>query len=919
MVEIKYVPDLTVNNHESFLVDSVRDFLKTSGLTKHEMSKLRFFDIDILNGEIDTEDLTFLDINEGIVTVVNGETIPAGPALPYVYVFIASFILVSVLTPTISIPDTGANRSQGSSTNSLGETNNQPATPSARIDDLFGTVTKHVPKLWQVPYRIGENNQEVEIQLLCVGRGKYSIDNKTVLDHTTPFLNIPSAAVNFFEPGTWPGNGSPYQQIGDTITRPIGEYRLSSSLNTSELLPPNDLTLGESANWTVNADGTNGTFTLNNSGSLGISLLDYFSVGQTLLMLDCVVQDTSSSVSLYYIVDEPDPTPDTYVTKTFYSIQNVSGDYEITNVTSNTVTVTGFGFNVSSSPLFTQTYLVSLTSDTNLIINTGDNEINPYTWFRSDNDLEVRVFSVDINQPDIGQVFNNILGPFFVEQNTTQMILNFTSSSGFYKVIGSSYFQIYSTIKIVVEETDEDGIVTGNSFSTDFAYSSHPTKITDSVYQTAFISIPYEYCRVYASRLTDRDKAEGVSNVDKIEWSYLYTYKPNPVDMDLGDVTLMYCLVPSNSQSRLIKERKTNLTVTRKITEYLGDGNFGPTESFATERFDQILIHTALDQHCGRLSLNEINADGYLSTYDQMVEYFGDDTLCKFGYDFDTTQVSYDDMFMIIANVVNCKSYTQNGKYDIFFEGEQTTSTMQITSRNKLPDTETVQDDFQNKYDGVELTYRSNVDGSTQTIYVPSDQSSISPEVIELVGCTTEIQAQCRADRIYNKQLYQRTTVTFDVDEFGKMIVPGQRIDSPDGTRFTKREGVEDGYRVYEGEVIEVNGLTVELSEPVEFTEGEDHYIQFTSMKGNNSGLIKCSPTSDQFIVTLDSLPSETLYDGYDRDRTKYTFCSEQLRGLIALIPETIESKISESGVETSTITSGNYDSRIYKDDPRGS
>ena len=54
-----------------------------------------------------------------------------------------------------------------------------------RIDDIFGYVRKHVPPLWQYPYRIGINNQEAEVMLLCVGRGKYDIDLQQVYDGDT--------------------------------------------------------------------------------------------------------------------------------------------------------------------------------------------------------------------------------------------------------------------------------------------------------------------------------------------------------------------------------------------------------------------------------------------------------------------------------------------------------------------------------------------------------------------------------------------------------------------------------------------------------------------------------------------------------------------------------------------------------------
>ena len=152
------------------------------------------------------------------------------------------------------------------------------------------------------------------------------------------------------------------------------------------------------------------------------------------------------------------------------------------------------------------------------------------------------------------------------------------------------------------------------------------------------------------------------------------------------------------------------------------------------------------------------------------------------------------------------------------------------------------------------------------------------------------------------------------MDEFGRNIIPGKRIDSPDGTRFVVRPDSTDGYRVFDGEVVEVNGLLVELSEPVVFVDGEDHYVTFTKSNGDNSDPILCTQVDD-FTIALSELPAEAIYDGYSQDRTKFVLVSEQLRESIAIIPETIEFKMDDNGAETNTVSAINYDSRYYKND----
>lgn len=269
---------------------------------------------------------------------------------------------------------------------------------------------------------------------------------------------------------------------------------------------------------------------------------------------------------------------------------------------------------------------------------------------------------------------------------------------------------------------------------------------------------------------------------------------------------------------------------------------------------------------------------------------------------------------MTICNAVMCVPYTQFGVYDAFFEKVQPTSSMQITCRNKIYGTETRMTNYDRKNDGVEVTYRSNATGTADTVYIPQDQSARNPERITLNGCTTELQAFRFACRAYNRQKYQTVTAKFDVDEFGRNVVTGRRIDSPDSTRFTVSAGNTDGYRVFDGEVVEVDGFTVELSEPVTFTDGEDHYITFTKPDGDSSAPILCTQV-DEYTVLLSTLPSVAIYDGYEMDRTKFTLVSEQLQQSVALLPKTIEFSLSDDGSEVHTITSVNYTDKYYQND----
>lgn len=906
MVTIRYYKDPLTGRFTEHKHERVIDFIRSNFFTRDEVLDLRFFDIEILGREL-IED--YLDIDDGIVSITHDSKLPYGGGLIFIAIAIVTAVATVLLIPSVPVPNQG-NQSQQSATNSLGSTQNE-ARIGQRIDDIFGYVPKHMPPLWQVPYRVGVNNEETEVLLCCLGRGRYQTWEDRWFDGNTRLIDIPNAQLSKYEPGTWPGNGAPSFQIGSDIDEKIGIYRQSNDLNPAELLPPNDLDNSLGAKWSIT--GTTLTATLLPDG---FSMLDSFSVGGKVKLDGFYFFDDPVSVTLY---STSQPSGYTFNGgELFVDLGQV--EYEVTGVTETTLTiavppdapieVVGAWANMSGWVVpkkYAHAY-----GQTGVDFYTTDSIIFTSSWYKDS--AKTQPVTVDITEvtPLAAKPFDGYIGPFNVPADADEIILNFVSANGFYKLVENRETSISANIEVFVEELDSDGSPTGNSTIYPVVYSSN-NSVRKSVFQTKRIVLSYEKSRVSARRTTDRDKGDKVSNVDIIEWRDFYSFE-NVSGLDLGDVTLAHIVIPSNSQSRLVKERKQNVDVMRLITEYQGNGVFGPAESFATDNFAQILIHMSLDPFIGRQSLDNINADGWLLLSQQIEDYFGSANAVRFGYDFDDTQVTYQDSFVQVAQVAMCKPYVQNGVYDLSFERRQNSSSMQVTCRNKMPNTEVREDIFERQYDGVEVTWRDEVSGVSETFYVPEDRSATNPDRIDFNGCITREQAYKFAYRVYNRQIYNRYNVTFDVDEFGRNIIPGKRIDSPDGTRFVVRPDATDGYRVFDGEVVEVNGLLVELSEPVVFVDGEDHYVTFTKSNGDNSDPILCTRVDD-FTIALSELPAEAIYDGYSMDRTKFVLVSEQLRESIAIIPETIEFKMDDNGAETNTVSAINYDNRYYKND----
>lgn len=894
MVEIEYYKDPMEDATQICESETVGEWVRNNFSDKSELHDLRFFVGSMLGEEIDVTNVNFLKIDSGTIVVTHDSAIPRDLAtIGYLVVSLVVSLVVVALQPEPKVPDSSL-RNQNSATNSLGGRSNEPRI-NQRIDDIFGFVSKHTPPLIQFPYRRYVNNQEKEFLCLCVGRGRYQLQEDAVFDGETLISKIPDSAISFYNPYTSPNSGdTPFLKIGQDITEPLYNVSESNEISAStELQPPNDLDIGQ-LDLYLNQDG--------GIESLVPESLDWrnqFKVGDKIKFKDLKSYTFNSSVEL--------PPVDPEATIDLYTRNNIDGEYELTAVGEKNMVVAippseqfKWNFYSTGTPAVTKAW--QYINNTNLYAITEPTLVLYYFT------------EINTGNPSIEGIFTGDVGPVSIPKGTERVIINVVAPNGCYETDGNDY-KITVDYEYLIEELDETGSKTGNSTPYPFSISSNPDNTRAQAAETHDIEVPYEISQITGKRTTNRNKSGSVSAVDEVFWKNLY-FANRITDNDFGDVTIAQCIISANSTSLGVKDRKVNMDVERMITYYQGNGIFGEKESYPTSNFAQILIHQALDKYIGRLSLSDINADGLLQVSEQIIDYFGSESMVKFGYDFDSDDLTFEETFAMIANVVNCIGYTQSGVFDLFFERAQSESSKLITHRNKIPGGEKRNVSFVSKknYNGVELTYRSEKTAIDEVIYIPEDQSATNPEKIEVPGCITYEQAYKRAQRIRNKQIYSYISHIFDCDEFGRIILPGERIDSPDGTRFTERSGVENGYRVYDGEVLEVTGMKLELSQPVKFTNGETHIIQFTKANGDNSEMISCVRGDDDFSVILSTLPTESIYDGYSKDKTKFIFASEQARQALPLLVQTVESSNDDSQ-EINTISCINYSDNYYKND----
>lgn len=206
---------------------------------------------------------------EGTIYVVVYPGDPGTLAIVAIAVAVLSAAAFLFLTPRL--PDMG---SAPSSNNSLSDRSNK-ARPNSRIPDIFGQV-RSIPDLVAMPYRVYENNVEVEIAYMCVGRGSYELDD--IRDGDTYLSSISGAGATFYGPDTSPIVGTPQLQIGSAITQDLYSVVKLNEVNGQTLKPPNATALKGVGNIRFN------TPNLIEGTGAGFDFTKVFDDGQTIVV-----------------------------------------------------------------------------------------------------------------------------------------------------------------------------------------------------------------------------------------------------------------------------------------------------------------------------------------------------------------------------------------------------------------------------------------------------------------------------------------------------------------------------------------------------------------------------------------------------------------------------------------------------------
>lgn len=473
------------------------------------------------------------------------------------------------------------------------------------------------------------------------------------------------------------------------------------------------------------------------------------------------------------------------------------------------------------------------------------------------------------------------VGPYLLD-NADKVMINLYAQSGVYKTDGD-VFPFYVVFTVTLE--DPSGIQA--SVTHDVSVSG---RFDEAVGSTLIVDNPFDGpVNVYVKRISNTDKDFKGTVVDTVKWRDLYAITNVP-PRTYGDVTLIHTVTRATNAALKQKERKLNMLATRIYN------------GVASRNFADVIMSMHTDPFFGRRSIDSIDVDALYDVQEQILNYFGDTRAIEVGYTFDNNSTTYEEGLQVICGPVNVMPYQVGSVLYFWPELPQDVSAMQFGHAFKIPDSDKRTRSFApNKdYTGVQVKYFDH-DSKSYLYITKGEETNLNK--IDLLACQSAWLANIRASREFNKLKYQRITHECETLSIGLQASPGMRIDMIDNTRVKQMEGV----------VVDVDGLTLVLSDPVTFVDGNTYSITLTHTLGTLEN-IPVTAGDDEFSVIMAHQPSEEIYTGWLRDRTAYIIRTDDQRTKLAMLVQSMEPSGRDNNYQVG-LTCINYDARYYQDD----
>lgn len=475
----------------------------------------------------------------------------------------------------------------------------------------------------------------------------------------------------------------------------------------------------------------------------------------------------------------------------------------------------------------------------------------------------------------------------------TRVLANFGAQSGMYKDDGNKKSSASVTIRLEYQALDVNGSPIGPVYSADGTVSGRSSDQT-GVSIVGALPTPSTF-RARARRVTDKDLDFEGQVVDDVSFDNLYAQIPDTTP-NYGNRTTVHTARRQTPRATSIKAPKLALIVTERIYKYLGGGVFDTVLTNNTQAA-QSLIRLLRDPVCGGLNLTASNMDRLLAVQAEVEAYFGSAQAGQFCYTFDSFDVTMQDIINTVAEAIFCRAYREGSAILLDFDRPRMGPEMVFTHRSKAPGEKwTRAFNTRDRYDSLKFSYIDPATNTKETITIPAD-GGLKTETYDSKGIRNYRQAYWAAYRRYQRNLLNRVSVEFAALAEGISARPGRAISVVKGSRVSP----------FDGYVVAVDGLTVVLSQNVEFTPGQEHSLILKRRDGSVQS-VGVTPGANSRTVIMTSAPQEAIYTGNEALKTEFSFGSEDRHNAQMMVVSTVE----PGSDRTVRITGYNYTDDYY-------
>lgn len=475
----------------------------------------------------------------------------------------------------------------------------------------------------------------------------------------------------------------------------------------------------------------------------------------------------------------------------------------------------------------------------------------------------------------------------------SRVLANFGAASGMYKDDGNKKSSASVTIRLEYQALDANGSPIGPVYAVDGVVSGRSSDQT-GVSIVGALPAPSTF-RARARRVTDKDLDFEGQVIDDVSFDNLYAQIPDTTP-NYGNRTTVHTARRQTPRATSIKAPKLALIVTERLYKYLGNGVFDTVLTNNTQAV-QSLIRLLRDPVCGGLNLTVSNMDRLLALQAEVEAYFGSAQAGQFCYTFDSFDVTMQDIINTVAEAIFCRSYREGSSILLDFDRPRIGPEMVFTHRSKAPGEKWTRNfNTRDRYDSLKFSYIDPATNTKETITIPAD-GGLKTETYDSKGIRNYKQAYWAAYRRYQRNLLNRVSVEFAALEEGISARPGRAISVVKGSRVSP----------FDGYVVAVDGLTVVLSQNVEFTPGQEHSLILKRRDGSVQS-VDVTPGANSRTVIMTSAPQEAIYTGNEALKTEFSFGSEDRHNAQMMVVSTVE----PGSDRTVRITGYNYTDDYY-------